>query len=58
LAQDVTRIIVEEHHDGWFAYAVGVDGVVIGQRDTRAEAMQDAESALRFHCEVFGTASE
>ncbi len=48
------KIIVEKHADGYVAYPVGVEGVVVGQGDTFEEAMQDVRSALKFHVETFG----
>jgi predicted RNase H-like HicB family nuclease len=49
-----TRFIVEQHPDGFIAYPLGVQGVVVGQGDTREEALEDARSALEFHIETFG----
>jgi predicted RNase H-like HicB family nuclease len=51
------KIIVEKHIDGYVAYPVGVDGVVVGQGDTFEEALQDVKSALKFHIETFGQAA-
>lgn len=48
------KIIVEKHPDGYVAYPVGVEGVVVGQGSTFEEAMQDVRSALKFHVETFG----
>jgi predicted RNase H-like HicB family nuclease len=48
------HFIVEQHPDGFIAYPLGVRGVVIGQGDTRADALEDARSALEFHSETFG----
>lgn len=48
------KIIVEKHADGYVAYPVGVEGVVVGQGETFEAAMQDVRSALRFHVETFG----
>lgn len=52
--RDVT-IIVEEHPDGFVAYPLGLDGVIVGQGDTYEAALADAESAIRFHVETFGS---
>jgi len=49
------KIIVEKHADGYVAYPVGIDGVVVGQGDTFETALQDVKSAIRFHIESFGT---
>lgn len=48
------KVVVEHHADGYVAYPLGLKGVVIGQGDTYAEALQDVESAIRFHVESFG----
>ncbi len=48
------KIIVEKHADGYVAYPVGVEGVVVGQGNSFEEAMQDVRSALKFHVETFG----
>ena len=43
------KIVVERHADGYVAYPVGVQGVVVGQGDTYAAAL-----AIKFHAETFG----
>jgi len=48
------KIIVEKHTDGYVAYPLGVQGVVVGQGDTYDEALADVKSALAFHIETFG----
>jgi predicted RNase H-like HicB family nuclease len=48
------KIIVEKHCDGYVAWPLGVDGVVVGEGDTYEEALADVKSALRFHVESFG----
>ena len=48
------KIRVEKHPDGYVAYPLGVNGVVIGQGDTMDEALTDLKSAIRFHVETFG----
>ena len=48
------KIIVEKHIDGYVAYPLGVQGVVIGEGDTYEEALTDVRSALAFHIETFG----
>ena len=48
------KIIVEQHPDGFVAYPVGLRGVIIGEGDTREEAMADVISAIQFHVETFG----
>jgi predicted RNase H-like HicB family nuclease len=48
------KIIVEKHPDGYIAYPLGIDGVVVGEGDTYAEALADVQSAIKFHIETFG----
>jgi len=48
------KIVVEKHPDGYVAYPVGMKGVVVGQGDTYAEALDDVKSAIGFHIETFG----
>ena len=49
------KIIVEKRPDGYVAYPIGLKGVVVGEGDTREEAVADATSAIKFHIETFGT---
>jgi predicted RNase H-like HicB family nuclease len=48
------KVIVEKHPDGYIAYPLGVEGVVIGEGESYQEVLEDAKSALRFHVETFG----
>jgi predicted RNase H-like HicB family nuclease len=48
------KIIVEKHPDGYIAYPLGIEGVVVGQGDSYDEALSDVKSAIRFHIETFG----
>ena len=48
------KIIVEKHPDGYIAYPLGVEGVVVGQGDTYEEALEDVKSAIAFHIDTFG----
>ncbi len=48
------KIIVEKHADGYVAYPLGVQGVVVGEGNTYEEALTDVKSALAFHIETFG----
>ncbi|AFY89461.1 MAG: hypothetical protein CLLPBCKN_008224 [Chroococcidiopsis cubana SAG 39.79] len=48
------KLIVEKHSDGYVAYPIGIEGVVIGEGNSYEEAMSDLESAIRFHIETFG----
>ena len=49
------KIIVEKHPDGYVAYPVGLNGVVVGEGETYEEALRDMASAIRFHIETFGS---
>ena len=47
------KIVVEKHPDGYVAYPLGLNGVVVGQGDTAEDALADIKSAIRFHVETF-----
>ena len=49
------RILVEEHPDGFVAYPLGIEGIVVGEGETAEAAIADARSALAAHIEAFGT---
>jgi predicted RNase H-like HicB family nuclease len=49
------KIIVEKHSDGYVAYPLGIEGVVVGEGDTYEEALADVKSAIQFHIETFGS---
>jgi len=51
------KIIIEKHPEGYVAYPAGVQGVVVGEGKTFDEALQDVQSAIRFHVETFGRES-
>lgn len=48
------KIIVEKHLDGYVAYPLGIQGVVVGEGDNYESALADVKSALQFHIETFG----
>jgi predicted RNase H-like HicB family nuclease len=48
------KLIVEKHPDGYVAYPLGVQGVVVGEGDTYEAAVADVKSAIKFHVESFG----
>ena len=48
------KILIERHIDGYVAYPLGLDGVVVGQGDTADDALADVKSAICFHVETFG----
>ena len=57
LRMNQIKIIIEHHPDGYIAYPVGLNGVVIGEGDTYREALDDITTAIKFHIETFGTAA-
>ena len=40
--------------DGYVAYPLGLNGVVVGQGETSQAALADVKSAIRFHIQSFG----
>ena len=50
------KVIVEKHSDGYVAYPIGLQGVIVGEGDTYEEALADVQSAITFHIETFGSA--
>lgn len=50
------KIVVEKHPDGYVAYPLGIQGVVVGEGDTYEAALADVKSAIQFHVETFGAA--
>lgn len=48
------KVIVEKHSDGYVAYPLGLQGVVVGEGDTYQQALADVRSAIAFHVETFG----
>lgn len=48
------KIVAEKHSDGYVAYPIGIEGVVIGEGNSYEEALSDLRSAIRFHIETFG----
>ena len=48
------KFISEQHADGFIAYPLGLQGVVVGEGNTYDEALADAKAAAKFHIETFG----
>ena len=48
------KIVVEKHPEGYVAYPLGLQGIVVGEGDTYEEALADVNSAIQFHIETFG----
>jgi predicted RNase H-like HicB family nuclease len=49
------KVIVEKHPDGYVAYPLGLQGVIVGEGDTYEEALAAVKSAIAFHIETFGS---
>lgn len=47
-------IVIERHADGFVAYPLGVEGVVIGEGNDREAALVDVAAALKAHVDAFG----
>ncbi|MDP3066715.1 MAG: hypothetical protein Q8N08_08250 [Methanobacteriaceae archaeon] len=47
------KIIVEKHPEGYVAYVLGLNDVVVGEGYTYEEAMEDVKSAIKYHIETF-----
>lgn len=52
------KIVVEKHAEGYTAYPLGLNGVVVGEGDTYEKALHDVTSAIQFHIETFDEAGE
>ncbi len=48
------KIVVEKHPDGYVAYPLGIKDIVVGEGDTYEEALENVQSAIRFHLDSFG----
>ncbi len=48
------KIVIEKHPEGYVAYPLRLNGVVVGEGDTYEEALADVKSAIHFHIETFG----
>jgi len=48
------KIVVEKHDDGYVAYPLGIDGVVVGEGESFEAALADVKSALAVFAETFG----
>ncbi len=48
------KIVVEKHPEGYVAYSLGIQGVVVGEGDSYEKALNDVRSAILFYIETFG----
>lgn len=51
------KVVVEKHVDGYVAYPLGLNDVVVADGDTLDEALKNVRSAIGFHVETFGRAA-
>ena len=51
------KIVIEKHEDGYVAYPLGIEGVVVGEGDSYDDALADVKSALKAYVEAFGEAA-
>ncbi len=51
------KIVIEKHPEGYVAYPLGLNGIVVGEGDTYEEALADVKSAIQFHIETIGESS-
>lgn len=49
------KIIVEHHPEGYLAYPLGLQGIVVGEGETYEAILADVTSAIQFHLETFGS---
>lgn len=49
------KIIVEKHPDGYVAYPLGLNGIVVGEGDSYEQALADVKSAIAFHISTHHT---
>ena len=52
------KVVIEKHPDGYVAYPLGLNGVIVSQGETYAEVLQDVKSAIRFHIETFSLSDQ
>ena len=53
-ANRLVKVVVEKHDDGYVAYPLGLNDVVVAEGDSLDEAIQNVRSAIRFHLKTFG----
>jgi len=49
------KFVVEKQTDGYVAYPLDINGVVVSEGDTKEEALAYAKTALKFHIEAFNS---
>lgn len=48
------KIVVEKHPEGYVAFPLGLNGIVVGEGASYDDALADVKSAIRFHVDTFG----
>ncbi|MBI2901085.1 MAG: hypothetical protein HYY17_12940 [Planctomycetes bacterium] len=56
-ARRLVKVVVEKHADGYVAYPLGLNDIVVAEGNTVDEALKNIRSAIRFHVETFGRAA-
>lgn len=51
------KVLVEKHAEGYIAYPVGLQGVVVGRGQTYEDALEDVTSSIRSYIETNGADS-
>ncbi len=47
------KIVMEQTDEGYVAYPIGLEGVVLGDGDTFKQTLDNVESAIDFHLTTF-----
>ena len=47
------KMVIEKHTDGFVAYPLELQGIVVGEGDSYEEVFADVKSAICFHGETF-----
>ena len=50
----LVKVVVEKHSDGYVAYPLGLNDVVVADGHSVDEALKNVRSAIRFHVKTFG----
>ena len=50
----LVKVVVEKHSDGYVAYPLGLNDVVVADGHSVDEALKNVRSAIRFHGKTFG----
>lgn len=50
------KIVVEKGTEGYTAYPIDINDIIVGEGDTYEEALENLKSAIKFHIETFDKA--